>query len=113
MDVELSNAIISRSRTPYKPCGDGWIPLINKLAEDLADLDPNYRIDQIKEKFGGLRFYFTPSTDDEETVQLMNEMVSQAEAKASKTCEKCGAQGELRQTSWMKTLCDKHYSETL
>lgn len=37
--------------------GDGWVPIINKLHEDIKELCPEYVITQIKEKFGTLRYY--------------------------------------------------------
>lgn len=40
-----------------QPVGDGWMPIVDKLHEDIKALDPNYSISQIKEKFGTLRFY--------------------------------------------------------
>jgi Txe/YoeB family toxin of Txe-Axe toxin-antitoxin module len=43
-------------------CGDGWYDLINNLCRDLTKVTENkdYKIVvlQVKEKFGGLRFYF-------------------------------------------------------
>jgi hypothetical protein len=43
-------------------CGDGWYDLINKLCEDVTTLIENKNIKvtavQVKEKFGGLRFYY-------------------------------------------------------
>jgi hypothetical protein len=37
---------------------DRWKDIILEADEMLAYIDPNYRILQIKEKFGGLRYYF-------------------------------------------------------
>lgn len=73
-------------------------------------------IDQIKEKFGGLRFYWSngPNTskfdnDDEEGhwVSLMDAVASRAERNCAYICECCGARGELRKAGGYKTLCDK------
>lgn len=40
--------------------GDGWRDLIEKLSADITAIDTEGRVvaDQVKEKFGGLRFYF-------------------------------------------------------
>jgi hypothetical protein len=62
-------------------------------------------IDQIKEKFGGLRFYY--SGGDEQ----IHGMVRMAEIWAGRTCEKCGNKGERRHGGWMRTLCDEHEAE--
>jgi hypothetical protein len=40
-------------------CSRGWYPLLVELDEQLGTLFPNYEIEQIKEKFGGLRFYWS------------------------------------------------------
>lgn len=60
---------------------------------------------QVKEKFGGLRFY----TDggDEQTYA----MIRMAESMAVRTCEDCGNPGTTRYGGWHRTLCDKHAEE--
>ena len=63
------------------------------------------RIDQIKEKFGGLRFYYEGGDDH------ISGMVRMAELWAGRTCEKCGNKGERRQGGWVRTLCDIHEQE--
>lgn len=57
---------------------------------------------QVKEKFGGLRFY-TNGTDD-----VVNGMIRMAESLSYRTCEVCGNPGKLRKGGWMQTLCDEH-----
>jgi hypothetical protein len=59
---------------------------------------------QIKEKFGGLRFYYDGGDD------VINGMVRMAEAWAGHTCEECGAPGTSRDGGWIKTLCDTHHN---
>jgi hypothetical protein len=59
------------------------------------------RASQVKEKFGTLRFYMISETDE------MSKLISEAEAKSAITCEFCGEPGELRNTGWYITLCDK------
>ncbi len=39
-------------------CGRGWYPLLVELDEQLRTLFPNYELHQVKEKFGGLRYYW-------------------------------------------------------
>lgn len=63
------------------------------------------RIAQIKEKFGGLRFYYDGGDD---TIQGM---VTMAEVWASRTCEQCGNKGKQRGGGWIRTLCDEHEAE--
>lgn len=40
---------------------DPWYEIIAACDREMQAIDPHYRIDQIKEKFWGLRYYFTPS----------------------------------------------------
>lgn len=44
-------------------CGSGWYALIVELDEQLCALLPNYAIHQVKEKFGGLRYYWEAGED--------------------------------------------------
>lgn len=60
---------------------------------------------QIKEKFGGLRFYYDGGDDQ------VHGMVRMAEAWASTICEQCGQPGKLRGGGWVQTLCDAHEEE--
>lgn len=60
---------------------------------------------QVKEKFGGLRFYYKGGDEH------ISGMVRMAESWASITCEVCGQPGEIRQGGWIKTLCDEHDAE--
>lgn len=66
---------------------------------------PQVVVDQIKEKFGGLRFYYQGGDE------YIQGMVRIAESWASSVCEECGERGKLRPGGWMRTLCDKHEEE--
>jgi hypothetical protein len=97
--------------------GDGWEPLIRRLSEKLESLiqklhdatpdDPYLpRAMQVKEKYGGLRFYMTSETDE------MTKLICDAEQESYHTCEMCGSEGRLRkELPWMVTLCDEHYDD--
>ena len=81
---------------PYgMECNDGWKDIIERTHEKLVYVDPNYTIFQIKEKFGGLRYYFDTSFESYEDVrrEIMDDIVLSAEHSASQTCELCGASG--------------------
>jgi len=61
-------------------------------------------IDQIKEKYGTLRFYTTCGPD------YIQGMISIAEKESAHICEICGAKGELAQIDgWWTTLCKRHF----
>ncbi len=62
-------------------------------------------IEQIKEKFGGLRFYYHGGDNH------IDGMVTMAEVWAGQTCETCGDKGKRRDGGWVRTLCDKHEAE--
>lgn len=87
---------------------DSHIKWKNKMAEKYPDDNskcPQVVVTQIKEKFGGLRFYYDGGDD------YIRGLVSMAELWAERTCEQCGAPGTVRYGGWMKTLCDTHEAE--
>jgi len=66
--------------------------------ENLTD----FRIVQMKEKFGSLSIYTYGGND--KTSEVINKMREQC----SKTCYKCGSpEGKFRQNRWMIITCDK------
>ena len=80
--------------------GEGWWPICVQLHLELLTLDPDYRIAQVKEKFGGLRFYLEAGT------AAMWHAVSDAECRAEVTCEVCGKPGTNEPVQgWYSTLC--------
>ena len=36
---------------------DAWLPHLAELDRQLAEIDPSYRLHQVKSKWGGLRYY--------------------------------------------------------
>lgn len=89
-------------------CDAGWYPLIVDLDCDLAAIDPDYELNQCKEKFGTLRFYAHASEGlPEEAKRRFHERVASAERASETTCENCsGTTGLLQQRQhWFKTLC--------
>ena len=62
---------------------------------------PHPRASQVKEKFGGLRFYMTHMTDK------MYQLIHEAEKKSEVTCEICGQSGIIRTEGWWVCLCDE------
>jgi len=63
---------------------------------------PAVTVLQIKEKFGGLRFYYEGGDN------TIDGMVRMAESWAAHTCEECGNPGKSRNSGWIRTLCDEH-----
>ena len=97
--------------------GSGWWKIIEVLCENIqshcdwmakqekGDNCPQVIVNQIKEKFGGLRFYYSGGD------QYVEGMVTMTEIWAGRTCEVCGIPGERRGGGWIRTLCDEHERE--
>lgn len=105
-------------------CGDGWFTLIDDLCGNIVHAIKNeksildYRkkqgedvrkedyeavevtISQVKEKYGGLRFYVYGGGD------RIRGMIDFAESFSYKICESCGNPGKLSQNGWWRTLCE-------
>jgi hypothetical protein len=86
-------------------CADGWYTLICVVSELLTKHNPEIYAVQVKEKFGGLRFYHDGCDDYTLGVQMTAETLS------SYICEICGAPGFLNDNEgWWSTRCDAHAS---
>lgn len=68
----------------------------------IPELVPPVVVQQIKEKFGGLRFYYEGGDE------YIRGLVSMAESWAGHSCEECGSPGQRRTGGWVRTLCDLH-----
>lgn len=114
---ECPNLYRDRHGSPQETCmcwgfdvGDGWFPLIYDLSVKLEKLilelpeeeREHCKASQVKEKFGGLRFYMDGATEE------MLKLISDAETLSYQICEDCGAKGERRGGGWIKVLCDYH-----
>jgi hypothetical protein len=81
--------------------GDGWLPLLDDLFGKIIEADPEAKVLQVKEKFGGLRVYTSSA------VGVVSEAAMQAEGKSYTICQDCGAPGrEQTIRGWINTLCD-------
>jgi formylmethanofuran dehydrogenase subunit E len=87
--------------------GPGWNEIIIRCNRKLEMLDPDYKILQIKEKFGTLRYYYRSDIKTLSIKEAMDRYVRQAEIESAKTCETCGKEGTItnRKMGWMKTRC--------
>lgn len=90
-------------------CGDGWFELIYELCDKLNELylqnnvDPaEIQILQIKEKYGGLRFYTGGLIDGG------HDIIYTYEEQSYEICEVCGKPGKIRDGRWIQTLCNEH-----
>ena len=81
-------------------CIDSYIKNHNKWNKKEGEPDLTLDVTQIKEKFGGLRFYYNGGNDEIEG------MVHLAETLCNNTCEECGINQDVGRTSgWIITLC--------
>ena len=100
-------------------CGDGWFTILDQLMSNIQHhIDwnnknfekgytqykqvPQVTLDQVKEKFGTLRFYYTGGDD------VIDGMVRMAESMSGVTCEQCGSPGTTGGQGWLVTLCETH-----
>jgi hypothetical protein len=127
---------INRTKSPMESCmswgcevGNGWYELLSSLCwrifqhekniEDkkriLADQPERIKeeleyfpvkFDQVKEKYGGLRVYFTGGDNYVEGV------IGMAEEYSYKVCEVCGNSGKPNKGGWITTLCDSCRNES-
>ena len=93
-------------------CGDGWFNILDRLMNNIqhhinwknrdGNVVPQVTLDQVKEKFGTLRFYYTGGDD------YISGLVSMAESMSGITCETCGNPGTTGGQGWISTLCETH-----
>ncbi len=95
-------------------CGDGWEPLIRALSQEVEAIivampekeRKKFRVQQVKEKFGTLRFYMGIAHDG------IRAAIDKAEAASAVTCESCGKPGCMRNNEgWFSVMCDEHQAE--
>ena len=90
---------------------DGWKDIVLLTDAMLVHIDPEYKIQQVKEKFGTLRYYYsTQKMYGSIERKIMDAIVDAAEYRSQYVCESCGGMGELRNNKrWLRTLCDDCY----
>jgi hypothetical protein len=107
-------------------CADGWFDLIDTLCSDIQnhvdwaiklqrsaldrgeikeeDLIPEEDMQvvaaQVKEKYGGLRFYVNGADD------TVSGMITMAESMSYRLCEECGKPGRPNNDGWVRTQCE-------
>jgi hypothetical protein len=84
----------------------GWFPLVDSLCTDIErqlpeDMRASFRVTQIKEKFGGLRFHYQGWACAE-----VEALVDEAENASESICAYCGLPGSLHGTGYRFTWCE-------
>jgi hypothetical protein len=87
-------------------CGDGWFTLLDTLMGRIKSyckyqkVEP-INIQQVKEKLGTLRFYYTGGDE------YIGGIVSMAEHMSSNICEECGTTLDVGRTNgWISYSCE-------
>jgi hypothetical protein len=88
-----SNTLVSKMGG-YPECEEGWHDLLKRVCKRIeAVVEPgSFRVRQIKEKFGTLRFYWASELSPE-TATDVKEAIFLAEARSACICETCGGAG--------------------
>ena len=120
--------------------GSGWASLIDSLCSEIVSVYEKHGVPidirpaQVKEKMGGLRFYWSRNgqeisvhaidflgnstirlqPDDSDLNKEIGLVVNKWEDISYTICEECGKPGELRKDlPWIRVLCSDCYSKRL
>ena len=93
----------------YFEVDDGWFELLYRLSQELEcqlkfRSDPPKcedfpHVDQVKTKYGGLRFYTSNIPG------YMQDIIDMYETESYTVCEDCGKPGTATGRGWIRTLC--------
>jgi hypothetical protein len=116
-ELEELNQIKSFSGLKNIQIQKGWIDTLKELGNKIVLLCENENIDfpkinQIKSKFGTLRFYYHNDTKN----QKLEELIKEYHSIFDNTCEICGRRDETVKTmitdnSFVITVCEEHTKE--
>ena len=93
-------------------CFKGWRPILGRLLEQLecaivqqpVEAQGDFRIIQIKQKFGRLRVYLSKTATPD-----MRAAIDEAEEESTTTCEVCSVPGQLvDRNGWTSVKCADH-----
>jgi hypothetical protein len=73
--------------------------LIEDPIREIPEPVPQVTLDQVKEKFGTLRFYYTGGDE------YISGLVSMAESMSGVTCEECAKPAKTHGPGWIRTIC--------
>jgi hypothetical protein len=108
------------NKTGYHNLPSGWYKIVDRLCSELSVIleealeanpenpdEPLFSVLQVKEKFGGLRFYYMMNTKDDELYRRIQTAVDTAEDTSYSTCQITGNIGVLcKDGSHYMTLCE-------
>ena len=108
--IEIEPKLVTALDSGWKNgVGEGWHVLLYRFARNVDYLVskgemPEVQFSQIKEKFGGLRIYFSGGNDLTELLASVMEDLSYS------MCGECGRlpDGDANQGGWFRTRCAEH-----
>ena len=93
-------------------CGRGWEEILAKFLETVEQECPDgkgFRIRQVKEKLGTLRFYYQLHDVEQDTANRIAEAETLLDARSLHTCETCGKRGRMRNAGgYIFIACEDH-----
>ena len=98
VDDQIYKEILGRFVDSFLPdiaIGEGWHDLVADLHTKLSYISPEYKLYQVKEKFGGLRYYAEYCPQEYESKpdlmrSIFNDVVTMAESNSYYLCATCG-----------------------
>jgi rubrerythrin len=100
-------------------CDDGWYNIIYELSKAIYskaqkmglhlgyhsspynDSSFYFYVQQVKEKYGTLRFYTSCHFDE------IEDLIELAEKQSEITCEMCGKLGKMSKSPWFSVMCEE------
>lgn len=93
-------------------CGRGWEGILTKFLETVEQECPGskgFKILQVKEKLGTIRFYYQLTDVEQDAANRIHEAETLLDARSLHTCETCGKRGRLRNAGgYLFVACDEH-----
>lgn len=94
-------------------CPPGWQQIVESVCIQLSNAPgfENVKCVQVKEKFGGLRFYI--ESDSGEHRDIYFEIIDKAEFESFQTCECCGSKQNVGRTrnGYIETTCESCWKD--
>lgn len=95
----------------FYECPEGWhklfYELLQKINEILKQENGSLQIHQVKEKFGGLRFYYELNNCSKKAIEQICALEYIAECESYKVCVHCGKPVKYRTTGWITYICEE------
>ena len=99
----------------YFEINEGWKELVEEITCKIEVVNNKYspssyiRAAQVKQKFGGLRYYISIEEIDEQDVRYVYDMIAEAEKRSFTICEYCGSPANTsKDRTYVETLCNEH-----